>query len=54
MQPIYLVGKHERKRQFWRPRCRWDGTTKIGGKKMRCEIIDWMFLDQNTACFEKG
>jgi hypothetical protein len=54
MQPMYLVGKYERKRKHWRPRRRWVGTMKTGGKEMRCEIVDWMFLDQNTACFQNG
>lgn len=28
-----LVRKHEGKRQFWRPRCRWEINIKIGPKK---------------------
>jgi hypothetical protein len=36
-----LVGKPEEKRQFGRPRCRWEGNIKMDLEEIGSEGVDW-------------
>jgi hypothetical protein len=42
-----LVGKPERKRPFFRPRCRWEGNIKMYFKEIGYEGADWVYLAQD-------
>jgi hypothetical protein len=42
-----LVGKHEEKRPFGRPRHRWKGNIKMDLQEVGCEGIDWNDVAQD-------
>jgi hypothetical protein len=44
----FSVGKSERKRPLGRPRCRWEHTTVMDLREIRCKDVDWMHLAQNV------
>ena len=39
-----LMGKPERKRQFGRPKFRWEDNIKMDPQKVECEGMDWIDL----------
>jgi hypothetical protein len=39
-----LVGKPERTRTLWRPRCRWADNIKMDFQEVGCEVLDWIDL----------
>ena len=41
------MGKHERKRPFGRPRCRWDDNIKIDLQEVGFGGVDWIELAHN-------
>ena len=43
-----LVGKPEGKRQFGRPRCRWEDNIKMDLQEVGVGCGDWMELAQDT------
>jgi len=43
-----LVGKLEGKRPLGRPRRRWEDNNKTYLKEMRCGVMDWIDLAQDT------
>jgi hypothetical protein len=49
MRNVYkiLVGKHEGKKPFKRPRYVWEDNIKIGLKKIVFEGVDWFYLAQS-------
>jgi len=42
-----LVGKHEGKRPFGRPRRRWEDNIKMDLREVECEVMTWIELAQN-------
>jgi len=44
-----LVGKHEGKRPFGRPRCRWEDNIKIDLQEVGCGGMDWIELAQDRG-----
>ena len=43
-----LVGKPDGKRQFGRPRLRWENNIKIDLQEVGCGDVDWIELAQDT------
>jgi hypothetical protein len=41
------MGKSEWKRQFGRPRCRWEDNIRIDLREIRWEVVDWIHLVQD-------
>jgi len=41
-----LVRKPERKRQLWRPRCRWEDNIKMDLQDVGCGGMNWIELAQ--------
>jgi len=39
-----VIGKHEGKRPFGRPRHKWDDNIKMDLQKVECEGMDWIEL----------
>ena len=42
-----LVGKHEGKKPFRRPRCRWEDNIKMDLQEVGCGDLDWIALAQD-------
>jgi hypothetical protein len=42
-----FVGKLERNRHLWRPRCRWDDNIKSVVGDVGREVVDWINLTQD-------
>jgi len=50
-------GRHERKRPFGRPRCRWEDNIKIDLQEVRCEAwtgLIWLRQGQVTGAYDCG
>jgi hypothetical protein len=43
----FLVGKPEGKRQFERPRCRWEDNINMYFQEVGCESLGWIELAQD-------
>jgi len=39
---LYVTGKPERKRPFWRRRRRWEDNIRMVLREMGWEIVDWL------------
>jgi len=47
-----LVGKPEGKRQFGRPRRRWENNIKTDLQEVGCGDMDWIVLAQDTDMWQ--
>jgi hypothetical protein len=44
-----LVGRHEGRRQFGRPRRRWEDNIKVDVQEVGCGGVDWVALTEERS-----